>query len=366
MSQPVPVAVLRQFKKFQVERRINALWETVAPDSSVLQRNQLTDSFVCRGASREELDRLHDRILALRAGEKKVLRDMIAGGFQPEQVALFAQSTREERKALADLWLSGAPARERVSQVQQGAQTLSAIKFGGVAGASLLVLVAGIALQHPGIIETSAWTTKLSAVTSREGVEALGIGAERLGMLGTAMAFAGMVYNGATMLASEITREPIDDQLATMRRNLDDRVWGAFRRMNFSSLLLPAGEADVTLVTKELESIPLAYLPLLTHLHPKELVMFLASEDEGRKDMMLRHQPGLEQRILTGRALASSRIKEFSSSLQQTLSAWEGGVETKNSVTLNGTMEALRKARQEKRQLGELPPARPTFGSSVP
>lgn len=366
MSQTVPVAKLRQMKKFQVERRVDALWEMVAPDSPASQRHKLTESFVSRGSSEEELDALREQVLSMRLEEKQRLSEMLSRGFQPEQVALFAQSTREERDLLSDSWLSGAPAHEKVSRVRQGAQTLAMLKFGGVATASLIVLAVGVALQSPDIVETSTWTTHLNAIASRESLKAIGTDAERMGLAGAVVAFSGLVYNATVMLVDEITREPVEGRLSHARRDLEDRVSGVFRRMDSSSLMVPGASIGESWTMKELEAIPSDYLPLLTHLHPKELVMFLGSEEEGRQDMMLKHRPGLDQRILTSRALASGRLREFSASLQQTLSAWEGGLKTKDAVTLDRTMMALREARQEKRKAGTLPPARPKFGPAAP
>ena len=347
--------------RYMVEGSLTDLWRFVAPTSSSESRTKLSKSFLSRGGTREDLGRLVGQARAMNPEERAALGLMVSQGFQPEQVLLFVQADERERLALSKSWLK-TPAHEKLARFEGAASTVSTLQLGGTAISSLAVLALGLAMQDPNVVETAAWTTQLAKLVSDNSFDEIGTAATAMGAAGVTVSFAGLLMKGFPLVAREWSREPTGECLDKTQRDLEDRVMGVFSRAKGVAFEVPGAAVSQDLALRELAAIPRTHLPLLDHFHPKELVVFLSSEDDVRSDMMLRHPPSAEARILTVRAMSSTRVGEFVGSLRQTVSTWEGGVADKGAITRDRSMAVLRQARLERRLAGAIPIARPRFG----
>ena len=354
----VPAAELRPFHLAAEWIAVNHLWEVVAPDVHRFHREKVTKALLERGCSSNELKAMAKQVLAMNGEDRKCLADMMEKGFQPEQVALFAMASPSERQEFARSWLPSSPIPKFFQRMEEGGNTLSIIRTGGVAVAVLMVAVAGVISQNSDIVQSAAVLADGEGLPASNPLSIAGVG--------TAMVFGGMLLKTLQVVASESFRKPVEPQMAAVSRDLEDRISGIFRRTGLQEFPLVSGTTTEKKVMDELAAVPRSYLPLLTHLHPKELVVFLSGEDAARSDMMRRHPPETNQRVLCSRAMSNGRFHEFSSALQQPLSGWARGMETENAVTLDKSLKALREERAARREQQELPPARPDFSASLP
>ncbi len=355
----IPAAELRPFHLAAERIAVNHLWEVVAPDVHRAHREKVTRALLERGCSSAELKAMAKQVLAMSSEEKKSLAEMMTKGFGPEQVALFALAGPSERQELTQSWLPSSAIPKLFRRLEESGATLATIKTGGVAIAVLAVVAAGVISQNSDMVQSATVLADGEGLPSSNTMGTVGIGT-------AAVIFSGVLLKSLQVIASESFRKPVEPQLATIQRDLEDRVSGMFRRLDRPEFSLVSGTTTEKKVIDELAAVPRAYLPLLAHLHPKELVVFLSSEDAARSDMMKRHPPETPQRVLTARALAKGRLHEFSSALLQPLSGWAAGPDTKNAVTLEKSLKVLREERASRREQQELPPARRDFSASLP
>ena len=359
-----PAVGLRLKDYARVRFGLDALWQLMAPEASPEAHQKLTDGFLSRGMSAQEIQAFAKKAKAeLSDSERNRMATMVAKGFEPEQVFLFIQSTPQERKRLEESWFKslGQKGKDTIEQgfARSGAVTNAVLL--GVGTASLGSMALGAAVGQQDIVDVGRELAQMmpgSLGDIATGVDVL------MGDIGPAGvgALAVLLARAVPFALKEIIRSPIEPKIEDARQCLYDRVHGVFARANDQAFGVPGAKVSEVEALQELAAVPVTHLPLLTHLRPQELVAFLSASDESRTAMMRTNPPGFEQRVDTIRAMTPGRWNEFKSAMQQAVSSWEGKLQDASAVTLQKSMAILRAERAMRRQQPEaMPSERPVY-----
>ena len=172
------------------------------------------------------------------------------------------------------------------------------------------------------------------------GAAAVSVGSLAMGLVGLAL------KSSATLIQELLLKDAPKTVTDQAKRDLEDRVGGVFSRLGDQALSLPKGRIDQDAVRRELQAIPDTHLPLLTHLQPKELVMFLVADEDARESMMRTHPPETQQKTDVVRAMHPGKLQRSLETARQSLTAWEGLLSNGHGVTLSSTLAAFRQARR--------------------
>lgn len=352
-----PISQLRLHSRFRVVHDIKAGWESVIPQTSQLAIQTLVEDFTKKGGNKRSMVELLRKATRSTLRDQKRLKLIVERGFKAEQVQLFLDATPKERQLLADAWENTLPARLKRMAPQAPGVVQSAVTTSLVGGSlgSLVFMTMGLIVHDGSMVETGRILLNALADTSSvtgpdmlapPGVDRLIGGAAAVSVGSLAMGLVGLALKSSATLIQELLLKD-DPKTVTdrARRDLEDRMGGVFSRLGDQALSLPKGRIDQDAVRRELKAIPDAFLPLLTHLQPKELVVFLVADEDARESMMRAHPPEAQQKTDVVRAMYSGKLRRSLETARQSMTAWDGLLSNGHGVTLASSLAAFRQAR---------------------
>lgn len=318
-----------------------------------MEVKSIIDRFVQDGAKASELAAMLGKARSMSDLEKENLIGMTRRGLGPDQINLFIQSTPAERALLTEEWRADLVAKLKRA-VPHAPQALGVGTTAGLVGGAvgcLTFMSMTLMVQDASFFE--AGRALLDALASPEvGLDSQGFNppsADRLVETGASVSMGAtlaiLLIKSSHTVLSELIRADPQRALDKARLSLEDRIMGMFSRNNQKPFPLAGGTANLDRALKALQDMPDAILPILTHLQPKELVVFLETNDATRETMLRTNPPAMEQRIDAIRALHPTRLRRALATARQSLSAWEGRFSNKSTVSLQSSLAAMRKAR---------------------
>lgn len=368
----IPVKDLRLSMRMRVSRDLFNLWSAALPGASSELIKVAVQGFIAKGVSRNEMESMLEKITQMGGIEKSNLSRLVLRGLQPEQIQLFVESTPKEREILVDDWRPGlmAKMKRNAAHAPEALQTAtSAGIIGGALGClafmSMTLMVQDASFYESGKALLGALSNPSLGLSS-EGWQRPSM--DRIAEAGASASLAAtlltvLVKTSGSVLAELLKPDP-SRLLDRDRIELEDKIMGAFARRGQEHLPSAATSIGQSGSLKHLKDIPNAYLPVLTHLQPKELVVFLAGDDQTRESMLRVNPPGMGQQIDTVRALHSTRMGRAWHTARQSLSSWEGLFSSPRSVSLDSSLAAMRSSRSERKSSipGRALPVRPSLG----
>ena len=307
----VPISDMRLFKRTQVVLKTTEGWAEALSDAPRNKIQDLVQDFVQHGLTENQFDDLSQHIAQLTRLERNRLGMMIGQNFKAEQIHLFVTSDPSERQQLIDAWKQGMlkRAKQLATTAPSAIQTASTVLAAGGALAGLGFIGMSLITQDANMADTGK--TILGALADPQlGLDSTGwvhptmAGLiERAPEVSAGLALLLMSAKAASAVIGELTKDNPQEVIAKTKRDLQDRVTGVFHRTSEMQYPTVRGMVTADNVNEHLNAVDDAYLPLLTHLEPKELVTFLTADDDGRAEMMRVNPPAPEQKIDTVRAL---------------------------------------------------------------
>lgn len=360
----VPLVQLRLWERDRALHRMRDAWRVAFPQVREEAREHLIQGWVERGFSAQNVRDVLAQTLALPTETKATVASMIERRFTPEELALFLGSTPQEQQAWGQKW-GRTSAKEWLSQAKERSYGLSMVVLVSSGMVLTLGAAAGFFMQSPDLLDTVKSMANARGIP--EGVSdvvgnLLALSAENQGLSGL-VGLSALMFKIAPDLAEEMVRDPIHLKVESIRQSLQDRIHGFTSTQEFQHPIQRTSWSASALI-QELGAIPSPYLPLLTHLEPKSLALFLTSEEDTRESMLRQERPSQEQRLDTLRALNPGKRGEFVARVRQAWTVWEGKWGDQKGVTLNSSLKALREERQRQRGALQIGPAPPRF--SIP
>lgn len=368
----VPVARLRLMKRFAVQQGISAALEMLAPNASPDNREALIQAFISRGVTKREIQGFIKKSTRLGLHEREFLASIISRGFEPEQVYLFVTSTSYDRQDFIKSWQpEWGIRRGTLVSVGLAKQTLSKIGLASTAISALAFFSLGLANDNDAAVDTAKFVMGAVMGTAQSmGLETSAANLEDPGSTmqawSTSLALIMIGMKAVDVALRELSRSCAEDDIKQAHGQLEDRIIGLFSRINHGTVPVPGASINQAQTLQELEAMPRAFLPLLTHLNPKELVVFLAGDEDARTGIVKHNPPRIEQRVAANRALNPGRISGAMAAARQSLSMWDGLVTDGKAVNLPSFISTLHQSREASRAKGLAPPSRPRFSTPGP
>jgi hypothetical protein len=354
-----PISSLRTFSRLYEQVKIILAWQEITPEADA---TELIEEFISRGVSIREIQNLTHNISEMSFDDKAFLSTMISRGFKPEHVQIFVNSDARDRMELAKAWkISPSTLREKLSLAGPAVQ--GALDLGFAAGAlgALAFAALGLALQSDDLVQTAKVLTDIlpgpTTVVEQGPLINFTQSVSHMAHVSGGVSLISLFLKGAPSIIEALLRENIEDVIKETEQQLEDKVRGLFSRLGESDYPMPGKRINLSQALEELKVIPSDYLPLITHLKPRELAAFLTSDGDVRASMISKHPPKPEQRILVGRALNPGRFMGAIGAARQSLSTWEGRCADSKAVNLPSFISALQSARARKSE--SLPSASP-------
>ena len=321
----------------------------VAGNASWEKRHAFATKLIQKGLSKKESQEFIKSLEGFPLENRWAVGSMIENGLHPDLVLLYVKSpTNESRKALEQSWLKGTPRHEWTQQIVDRSGNVGSMLFlAGTLSVSAAV-VYGQLTSDPAAVEAGGIVSGYFPSTVGEVFELIASGNNPI-----MAAAAWSTYQAAMGVAKILQHEPVTQKTDKAMRDLQDRVNGVFERKEV--VLLQGRPLGIEAVLRELENVKPAYSHILTHLEPRELVLFLASDDEVRAQHLSINRPGFRQRMDTASALAPKVRHEVEAKIQETFTVWDNPLMPLGKVTLTKSLSELRKDRQERLQINTLP-----------
>ncbi len=358
MPLPASPAALTLRDSARTQAALTTLWRQVDPLGDIHQHFALARQFLERGIGHDEtqafIRKVNDTNI-VPTEDHQTLGLMVKNGFDPEQIALFVNASPEERRELEASWLKGFDTKETI---RQGMERLSSANNIWIIPSAIGVfgsMALGFAQSNKDLIQTGVEVAQaicqpLADLAS--GVAGVPAATTVVGVVGTATL---LLKNLPDLVKDVILDERVDDRLKAAQRSLSGSVHEVFDQLNGQDFPLLFDRVSLQRAKNELDAIPLPYTALLSHLPPKELVTFLASNDDARKTILVKNKPSLSQRLDAIQGLNPGRRTQFQARIRQSISFWNG-VGDAAAVTPDNSLLALRAERDARRNQGLLPP----------
>lgn len=367
-----PLHQLRRFRKDLALHKLEKFWEISLPGLDSAEVKSILHRFVQSGAKAGELAAMLDKAKSMDDLEKGNLIVMTKRGLDPHQIHLFIQSTPDERKLLTEEWRTDLVAKLKRAVPHTPQAVGLATTTGLVGGAIGCLAFMSMTLMTQDASFFEAGRALLGAIASPEvGLDSLRFktpSADRIVETGASVSMGAtlttLLIKSSHTVISELLKSDPQQALDKARRDLEDRARGVFSRHGHEPFPLVGNATTPERALKVLEGMPDSILPILTHLQPKELVVFLEANDATRETMLRTNPPAMEQRIDAIRALHVTKLGRALATARQSLSAWEGPLSNQSTVSLKSSLAAMRGARNAKMGLIQPSPStqRPAMG----
>lgn len=376
-SENTPLSELRKFRKTLAINRLAELWDVALPGLDRSQIDLIISDFTQKGVSEAELEGVLKKAMSFTEAEKETLNGLVVErGVKAEQVHLFVQSTEAERKLLTEEWRT-----DLVAKLKRAAphtpQAMGLATTTGLVGGSigcLAFMTLTCMTQDAAFLE--AGKALMGAIVNPDlGLNPQGFDIPNINRIAETGASVSMGATLSTLLLksshtviAELFKADPRETLGKVRRDLEDRTMGVFSRNGQKPFPLVGNSSDQERALKALEDMPDSVLPILTHLQPKELVVFLEASDATRESMLRTNPPTIDQRIDSVRALHPTKLGRALATARQSLSAWEGPLSNQSTVSLNSSLATMRNERKARMGLKppSLAPKQPSAGSFSP